>query len=164
MSRPLAAAACLLLPLAATAADLAAVSRAIKKEPVYAGKTPRYALLVLGPDAKDRVWLVRDGDALYADRNGNGDLTDDGPPARLPQNKATNPESEFTVAELAVGGRVHKSLVVRADRLADWPAFNSAYIPYFKPGRLPARSAFAAKGLAAGAKVEVECIAYAGPK
>jgi hypothetical protein len=29
----------------------------------------------LGPQAKTRVWLVLDGDTLYVDRNGNGDLT-----------------------------------------------------------------------------------------
>jgi hypothetical protein len=35
-------------------------------------------LLVFGTDARDRVWLVHDGDTLFVDRNGNGDLTDDG--------------------------------------------------------------------------------------
>src|SRR5262249_16722786 len=29
-------------------------------------------------EAKRRVWLVHDGDRLYVDRNGNGDLTDEG--------------------------------------------------------------------------------------
>ena len=32
---------------------------------------------------------------------------------------------------------------------------------YFKPARLPARSAFGADGLALGALVEVECMAHA---
>jgi hypothetical protein len=58
------------------AADLAAIDRSIKKEPVYASKSPRHVLLVLGLEAKDRVWLVKDGDVLYVDRNGNGDLTE----------------------------------------------------------------------------------------
>jgi hypothetical protein len=35
-------------------------------------------LLVFGPEAQTRVWLVRDGDTLYVDRNGNRDLTDAG--------------------------------------------------------------------------------------
>jgi hypothetical protein len=35
-------------------------------------------LLVFGPEAKVRIWLVLDGDALYVDRNGNGDLTEPG--------------------------------------------------------------------------------------
>ncbi len=59
------------------AADLTKLSRAILKEPVYAGR-PRYGLLVLGPKAETRVWLVIDGETLYVDRNGNGDLTEPG--------------------------------------------------------------------------------------
>lgn len=42
--------------------------------------------------------------------------------------------------------------------MSNWPRFNSVYITYFK-GRLPARSAFGANGLAMGAPLEVECIA-----
>jgi enamine deaminase RidA (YjgF/YER057c/UK114 family) len=41
--------------------------------------------------------------------------------------------------------------------IKDWPLANKAYTPFFT--KLPARSAFAASGLALGAKVEVECIA-----
>ncbi len=42
--------------------------------------------------------------------------------------------------------------------IKDWPAFNLVYKEFFT-SNLPARSAFAANGLAKGAKVEVECIA-----
>src|SRR5262249_31826721 len=59
------------------AADLAMVDRSIRKEPAYQTKAPKYCLLVFGPEAKTRVWLVLDGDTLYADRNGNGDLTEE---------------------------------------------------------------------------------------
>jgi hypothetical protein len=31
--------------------------------------------VVFGADARTKVWLVLDGDVLYVDRNGNGDLT-----------------------------------------------------------------------------------------
>lgn len=48
------------------------------------------------------------------------------------------------------------------DNMADWPAFNRIYVTYFTPGRLPARSAFGADGLALGALIELECQAYAG--
>jgi len=70
-------------PPAARSADppgaaLAKVERTIAKEPAYQSKAPRYCLLVFGPEAKFRVWLVQDGDALYVDRNGNGDLTEAG--------------------------------------------------------------------------------------
>ena len=54
--------------------DLTKVDRTIAKEPAYKTK-PRYCLLVFGPEPKIRVWLVLDGDVLYVDRNGNGDLT-----------------------------------------------------------------------------------------
>jgi hypothetical protein len=57
------------------AADLSKIDRTIKKEPVYQSKTPKYCLLVFGPEAKTRVWLVVDGDLLYVDRDGDGDLT-----------------------------------------------------------------------------------------
>lgn len=57
-------------------------------------------------------------------------------------------------------GDVFQCLVM-LDDMADWPAFNRVYVPYFIPGKLPARSAFGADGLALGAKVELECKAYA---
>jgi hypothetical protein len=58
-------------------ADLTKIDRTIAKEPAYQNK-PKYCLLVFGPDAKTRVWLVIDGDVLYVDCNGNGDLTEKG--------------------------------------------------------------------------------------
>ncbi len=61
----------------AAAADLSKIDRTIGKEPAYQNK-PRYCLLVFGPEASTRVWLVKDGDVLYLDRNGNGDLTEAG--------------------------------------------------------------------------------------
>jgi 2-iminobutanoate/2-iminopropanoate deaminase len=53
---------------------------------------------------------------------------------------------------------------VMLDNMADWPAFNKVYVTYFTDGKFPARSAFGADGLALGALVEVECIAYAGKR
>src|SRR5262249_8158195 len=58
--------------------DLGKIDRTIGKEPAYRTKSPRYCLLLFGPGAKTRVWLVHDGDRLYVDRNGNGDLTEEG--------------------------------------------------------------------------------------
>jgi 2-iminobutanoate/2-iminopropanoate deaminase len=49
---------------------------------------------------------------------------------------------------------------VMLDNMADWPAFNKVYVTYFTDGKYPARSAFGTDGLALGALVEVECIAY----
>jgi reactive intermediate/imine deaminase len=60
-------------------------------------------------------------------------------------------------------GDVFKCTVMIAD-MKNWPAFNAVYVPYFEPGKLPARSAFGANGLALGADLELECMAYAGPR
>ena len=58
---------------------------------------------------------------------------------------------------------VFKCLVMMAD-MSKWGDFNKVYLTYFKPDRLPARSAFGANALALGAQVEVECMAYIGKK
>src|SRR5262245_59581048 len=73
----------------AVAADLTKIERVICKEPIYQSKSPKYCLLVFGPEAETRVWLVLDlvsepweadggKNALHVDRNGNGDLTERG--------------------------------------------------------------------------------------
>ncbi len=54
---------------------------------------------------------------------------------------------------------VVKCTIMIAD-MAKWDDFNKVYITYFKPERLPARSAFGANALALGGEVEVECMAY----
>jgi len=70
-------------------ADLARTDRTIRKEPAYQSKAPKYCLLTFGREGKTRVWLVfdsvpnpllpaKDKDYLYVDRNGNGDLTEEG--------------------------------------------------------------------------------------
>jgi enamine deaminase RidA (YjgF/YER057c/UK114 family) len=58
---------------------------------------------------------------------------------------------------------VFKCLVMIAD-MKRWADFNRVYVGYFKPDRLPARSAFGAAGLALGAAVEMECWAWAGKR
>src|SRR5690242_3715436 len=73
----------------AGAVDLTRVDRTIRHEPVYKAR-PKYCLLVFGPKAKQRVWLVLDGNVLYVDRNGNGDLTEKGKRVNVPQFKASD--------------------------------------------------------------------------
>jgi reactive intermediate/imine deaminase len=58
---------------------------------------------------------------------------------------------------------VFKCTVVLAD-MSEWSTFNKIYLTYFKPDQLPARSAFGVNGLALGAAVEIECVAWAGDK
>jgi hypothetical protein len=67
----------LLLCSPAVASDLTKIQRSVAKEPAYR-TSPRYCLLVFGSEAKTRVWLILDGDILYVDRNGSGDLTEQG--------------------------------------------------------------------------------------
>lgn len=71
-------AAFLCLPAQVRGTDLSQIDRTIRKLPPLQSKTPEYCLLVFGPRAAKRVWLVHDCDVLYVDRNGNGDLTDPG--------------------------------------------------------------------------------------
>ncbi len=54
--------------------------------------------------------------------------------------------------------KIVKCTVMMAD-MAEWDRMNEVYRTYFTAGRLPARSAFGANGLALGARVEIECIA-----
>lgn len=56
---------------------------------------------------------------------------------------------------------VFKVTVMLAD-MSQWPAFNQVYVTYFDADRLPARSAFGCNGLALGAQLELECMAYVG--
>ncbi|MDX2184564.1 MAG: RidA family protein [Gemmatimonadaceae bacterium] len=55
---------------------------------------------------------------------------------------------------------VVKCTVFMAD-MKEWDAMNAVYRTYFKPERLPARSALGANGLALNARVEIECMAAA---
>ncbi len=109
---------------AADAADLETIDRAIGKLPAFSGEFQEYGLLVFGPDAAKRVWLVRDGGVLYVDRNGNGDLTE--PQDRLEADpKSSKPEDgvfHFAVGDIVDGALLHKDLRVswfKIDHLKD---------------------------------------------
>jgi 2-iminobutanoate/2-iminopropanoate deaminase len=56
--------------------------------------------------------------------------------------------------------RVVKCTAMLAD-IREWAAMNRVYVTYFER-HLPARSAFAASGLALGARIELECWAVSG--
>jgi hypothetical protein len=94
----------LLAPSAAADADLTKIDRTIRKEPAYRSGAPKYCLLAFGPKAKTRVWLVLDGDTLYVDRNGDGDLTGAGEAVRAPAFK-TSADDPFCEAsrDISVG-------------------------------------------------------------
>src|SRR5262245_10504622 len=101
----------LLIGSFAVAGDLTGIERSISKEPRYESKVPKYCLLVLGPKAKTRIWLVLDGKTLYVDRNADGDLT-------AASERVDGKDGVFKVGELVdpVTGRNHTELVVNVDR------------------------------------------------
>lgn len=107
---------------ASAAVDLTKIERKIVKEPAYRAQ-PKYCLLVLGPEAKTHVWLVQDGDTLYVDRNGNGDLTEAN--EKVAAEKGEDGEEgvyTFKAGDLHDGQRLHKQLtldVMKIDYLAD---------------------------------------------
>lgn len=104
---------------------------------------------------------VRVGDILYL--SGQIGLRPDGtlPDGMSAQARQMMDNIAATLRRQSLGwGDVFHCIVMLED-MADWPAFNTVYVPYFPAGKLPARSALGADGLALGAKVEMECKAYA---
>ena len=104
---------------------------------------------------------VRVGDILYL--SGVIGTRDDGslPPGIEAQSRQV---MDNIGAMLARAGRSFDDVfkcTVMIDDMKQWQAINAVYVTYFKPERLPARSAFGADGLALGALVEVECLAHA---
>jgi hypothetical protein len=112
----------LLTSVASAAVDLTTIERKLVKEPEYRSK-PKYCLLVLGREAKARVWLVQDGDTLYVDRNGNGDLTEAN--EKVAAEKSEDAEDgvyTFKAGDLRDGKQLHKELtlyVIKLDSLAE---------------------------------------------
>ena len=107
---------------------------------------------------------VRVGDTLYLSgeigRKPDGTL----PPGIEAQARQTMDNIGAKLKAQGLGWGDVVKCTVMLDNMADWPAFNKVYVTYFTEGKFPARSAFGADGLALGALVEVECIAYAGKK
>jgi hypothetical protein len=134
MNRVLLAAVLAAWPAApALGADPPAIDRKIGQEPKYQTGKPKYGLLAFGPDGADRVWLVQDGDTLYVDRNGNGNLTGAGDkvPAKKPRAGVEPEGGEYTfeIGDLTVGGKTHKGFTLITFPLArfshvfkDYPA------------------------------------------
>ncbi|HVM22651.1 MAG TPA: RidA family protein [Sphingomicrobium sp.] len=107
---------------------------------------------------------VRVGDVLYL--SGAIGVRPDGtlPEGFEAQAKQTMENVGAALKARGLGwGDVFKCTVM-LDNMADWPKFNEIYVPYFPKGKLPARSAFGADGLALGSLVELECLAYAGKR
>lgn len=105
---------------------------------------------------------VRSGDALYL----SGALGFDPETGELAEGVGAQTrlamESVRTRLEAAGAdlGDLAKCTVLLAD-MEDYGAMNEVYAGFFEDVEPPARSAFAVSGLAAGARVEIECIAAA---
>jgi hypothetical protein len=56
----------------ADAIDPSKIDRTLKDHPVFQSGSPRFCLLVFGPQAKTRVWLVHDGDVLHVRASPDG--------------------------------------------------------------------------------------------
>jgi hypothetical protein len=78
--------------------DLGKIDRTIRQEPHYAAKA-KYCLLVFGPKAAMKVWLVQEGETIYVDRNGDGDLTEAGKAVRREPGDANG--IEYRLGEIA---------------------------------------------------------------
>ena len=104
-------------------ADEPRPDRSIRKQPVYRLEAPTYALLEFGRAKSERVWLVRDGRTLYVDRNGNGDLTEQGERVEALESDGVSSGEDgyfFNVGRLVLGNRVHQGLTVSFDPLAQY--------------------------------------------
>jgi len=107
---------------------------------------------------------VRVGDVLYLSGQigiGSDDKLPEGIEAQTRQ-AMDNIGTVLKRAGLGYGDVFHCTAFL--SDMKNWPAFNKVYVPYFPAGKLPARSAFGANGLARGALLEIECQAYAGKK
>lgn len=111
---------------------LTKIDRKIAKLPKFATDTPGYLLLAFGPKADFKAWVILDGDILYVDANGNGDLTDDAlvrfstaasnpPKAYVFETQGIGAEKDekkwtLTVSTFPVSGTTAKALIVMATR------------------------------------------------
>ena len=169
MTRPLS----LALLLAATLSAAGCGARARRTDRIATAVTVQAAasdtavyLTPFGAPTRPFSPAVRVGNLIFL----SGQIGTDGASANsnAPVPGGIEPETRQALENIrttltAVGSsmdNVVKCTVMMADMM-EWDRMNAVYRTYFKPGRLPARSALGANGLALGARVEIECIATA---
>lgn len=141
--------------LALSSIALAAQAEDAKRAPQY------YAMPKLDGRALPFSEAVRAGDTLYlSGQIGNLPGTLKLAPGGMAAEARQALENIKAILERHGSSldQVLKCTVFLAD-MKDWPAFNEVYRGFFTKN-LPARSALGANGLALGALVEVECIAF----
>lgn len=103
---------------------------------------------------------VRVGDVLYLSGQigmlANGTLAD----GFAAQARQTMDNIAASLIAYGTGMDAIFKCTVMLDDMSRWQEFNEVYLEYFPASRLPARSAFGTDGLALGAHMEVECMAY----
>ncbi len=107
---------------------------------------------------------VRVGNVIYlSGQIGNRIGTREVVPGGIKAETRQTLENIRTVLEAAGSSmdNIFKCTVFLAD-MAEYAAMNEVYATFF-PAAPPARSAVAGSGLALGARVEIECMATAGP-
>ncbi len=145
-------------PIAATLALLAATATAAPAKveyfpaPSVQGRTAPFSS------------AVRAGDTLYL--SGALGIAPDGklPAGIEAQSRQTMDNIGGVLKRAGLGWTNVVKCTVMLENISDWAGFNTVYVSYFPNGKMPARSAFGADGLALGALIEVECLAYAGKK
>ena len=148
----------------AAVAMLAATSVSAQVPPPERPMVERIGKPMLGTQRLPFSDAVRVGDTLYL--SGQIGLAADGKlPAGIDaQARQTMDNIGGVLKAQGLGWGDVVKCTVMLDNIGDWPAFNKVYVTYFPDGNFPARSAFGADGLALGALLEVECLAYAGKK
>ncbi len=88
-------------------------------------------MLIFGPEAKTKVWLVIDGDTLYVDRNGNGDITEKEERIDLPKYKKAEDSPSALIAGQREGkaGNIHDGRFLHTDLEITQTRLNLAYKP-----------------------------------
>jgi reactive intermediate/imine deaminase len=76
------------------------------------------------------------------------------------QSKQVMENIKARLTELGLGMKDVVKCTVMIKDMSKWADFNEIYKTYFEPNRYPARSAFGVTGLALGAEMEVEVVAY----
>lgn len=103
---------------------------------------------------------VRVGDTIYLSGQIGLDANNKLPPEFADQAHNTMDNIADVLRSLGAEMRdIVKCTVMLVD-MDRWQEFNAIYLEYFERDRLPARSAFGATKLAAGALMEVECVVF----
>ena len=109
---------------AAELVNLSKLDRRLAKEPNYVSREPLYGLVVFGPEAETRVWMVLDQsdadsdlyDVLYVDLDGDGVLTD--PAEQFTAKDASAQSTRFSLPDFIdpASGAKHTDFNLRVRR------------------------------------------------